>query len=54
MTAFGASLELGVERVDAYWGLGVASHIADLPPDVSDICFDRAYLIGAKNFRHLR
>ena len=40
--SFLAALFIGPERPDAYWGLGVASHIAKFPLKTIKSCFDRA------------
>ena len=36
------ALFVGPERPDAYWGLGVASHIVNFPLQTITACFDRA------------
>ncbi len=39
---FLTALDTGPERFDAYWGIAVASHAANLEKDITDACLERA------------
>ncbi|MBL4741281.1 MAG: tetratricopeptide repeat protein [Sneathiella sp.] len=41
--AFLVALHVGPERPDAYWGLGVATHLANFPFVTIKSCFNRAF-----------
>ena len=49
MNRFASALLYGPERPDAYWGMAVAAHVADMPYDIPDLCFARAHNMQPDN-----